>query len=82
MEPCPICGKECKNLPVHLRFCKKEEVSRETLVVDTPIKDKLLSGVLEEIKTILNRYQHQTTIKIFEKNGKPSELEITARILL
>jgi len=82
MEICPNCGQEFKNLAVHLRFCKKEDVSHETVVVDTPIRDKLLSDLLDEIKAILRRYQSQMVVKVSEKNGKPFELEITTRILL
>ena len=49
---------------------------------DEFIKEKPLSLLISELRQILNRFQSQITVKTFEKNGKTSEIEITARIQL
>ncbi len=61
----------------------QEENYKEKLVAeDEFIKEKPLSILISELRQILNRYQSQITVKTFEKNGKTSEIEITARIQL
>ena len=85
---CDICGKEFKNLGVHKFHAHSDKFKPgEVIVVDHPselvmddITEKPLSELISEIKNLLKCYQNQITTKIFEKNGKISEIEITARI--
>jgi len=93
-EECKICGREFKNLGVHmyqmhksvsipkdLEFENGNKVAPE-IKVDEIIKEKLLSALISEIKDLLKPYQNELIIRIAEKGGKMEEIEITARIQL
>lgn len=72
---CPNCGKECKNLGSHLRFCQKGD----KIKVDNYIPEQPLSSIISEIREILKRYQHQLQVKTTERDGRTEEVEIIAR---
>jgi len=87
---CDICGGEFKNLGVHKFHAHRDKLKPgEIIEVDNPselfvddITEKPLSELISQIKEPMKRYQNQITTRIFEKNGKVSEIEITARIQL
>ncbi len=84
IEPCPKCGKEKKNLSVHLRFCGKTNSApiKNHLVVDAVTPDKPLSALLNEVKELFRKYRSSVSVKVSENGGKPYEVEIIARIQL
>lgn len=92
---CEICGKDdIKNLGVHkykahqIVVSKKgfqEEVERkltmykETLKVDE-ITEKPLSELLSNMKDILKTFRHELDVRISDRGGRTSEVEIKVRI--
>jgi len=50
-------------------------------VMDELIKDNPLNVLISEIRILLSRYQNSVTTNVIERNGKVTEIEITARIL-
>ena len=53
----------------------------ESLVVDE-ITEKPLSVLLSEIKSLLKTFRNEIDVRISERGGKISEIEIRARIQL
>jgi len=78
---CQYCGKECKNVGSHERWCK-ERTPKELVVVDDYLPEKPLSSIISEIKEILKQYQKQIEVRTIERNGTTEEIEIIARIQL
>ena len=60
---------------------KEGSMVSEKLIIDD-YTEKPLSELILEIRELIKCYQNQISIKTFEKNGKISEIEITARIQL
>ena len=52
------------------------------IIVDEYTPDKRLSSLLSEIKEILAQYQTTTDVRIWDKSGKVTLVEIHARIQL
>jgi hypothetical protein len=74
---CPDCGKEnLKNLGVHRRFCTG---SANGIIVDNHIKEKRLSDLITELRSILDRHRHSLEVKTFEEAGD-GYVQITAKI--
>ena len=86
---CDICGRDdIKNLGVHKRFCGKttnEPVGEipifETVKVDE-ITEKPLSELLSNLKGIMKTFRHELDVRISERGGRTSEVEIRVRIQL
>jgi len=83
---CEICGDEFKNLGVHQRFCGKttkepvvETPAFETVKVDE-ITEKPLSELLSNLKEVLKTFRHEFDVRISERGGRTSEVEIRVRI--
>ena len=74
---CDLCGKEVKNLGVHKRFCSKPP--KEKIVVDE-ITEKPLSELLSNLKEVLKTFRHELDVRISERGGRTSEVEIRVRI--
>jgi hypothetical protein len=81
---CEQCGKECKNLGAHMRFCGKVNSApvEQHLVVDEVTPDKPLSTLISEVKELMRKYRSNVSVKVSENGGKPYEVEIIARIQL
>jgi len=55
----------------------KEE---QVLVVDEYRSEKPLSELINDLRVVLKKHQHQCNITIREVNSKPFEVELTVRI--
>ncbi len=85
---CEICGGEFKNLGVHKFHVHRESLKfGEVIGVDHPdelrvddITEKRLSLLISEIKALLKTFRNEIDVRISEKGGKVSEVEIRARI--
>ena len=55
--------------------------STESVVVDE-ITEKPLSTLLSEMKNLMKSFRHEIDIRISERGGKTSEVEIRVRIQL
>jgi len=78
---CQYCGKDCKNVGSHERWCK-ERIQKELVIVDEYLPEKPLSSIISEIKQVLKQYQKQIVVTTIERNGSTEEIEIIARIQL
>lgn len=79
LTKCDICGLEVKNLGVHKyhKHSKKEEV--QELIVDE-ITDKPLSELISEMKNLVKGFRNEIDVRVSDKRGKTSEIEIRVRI--
>lgn len=83
---CDICGQEVKNLGVH----KYHKHSQKIVEVETPaielkvdeITEKPLSTLLSEIKNLVKTFRNEMDVRISDKGGRTSEVEIRVRIQL
>ena len=91
---CEICGKECKNVGVHKFHAHKSILNPEEVVdwveddltkestklkVDE-ITEKPLSELLSNLKEVLKTFRHELDVRISERGGRTSEVEIRVRI--
>jgi len=78
---CEICGEEFKNLGVHKRFCGKASIEqpKEKIVVDE-FTEKPLSELLSNLREVLKTFRHEFDVRISERGGRTSEVEIRVRI--
>lgn len=79
---CEICGGEFKNLGVHKRFCGTSAVEPQNLIVDENITEKPLSILISEIKNLMKVFRSEMDVRISDRGGKTSEVEIRVRIQL
>ena len=78
---CEICGQEVKNLGLHNYQKHREKEPRVTLTVDE-ITEKPLSTLLSEMKNLMKSFRHEMDIRISDRSGRTSEVEIRVRIQL
>jgi len=78
---CDLCGKEVKNLGVHKRFCGKTPIEqpKEKIIIDE-FTEKPLSELLSNLKEVLKTFRHELDVRISERGGRTSEVEIRVRI--
>ncbi len=78
MTNCPKCGKECKNLGVHLRFCKEKK--EETLAVEEGInfipQDLSTEVTEEQVKLVQNEIDKPTDILTETENMSQGEVYV------
>ena len=80
---CDLCGKEVKNLGVHKRFCGKTPIEQPKVsgkIVMDEITEKPLSELLSNLKEVLKTFRHELDIRISDRGGRTSEVEIRVRI--
>ena len=91
---CEICGVEVKNLGVH-KYHKHRDILKpgeviavdhlneldEKIVIDE-ITEKPLSELLSNMKEVLKTFRHELDVRISDKGGRTSEVEIRVRIQL
>lgn len=82
---CDICQAEVKNLGLHKYQKHKESIAPKDkinpLVVDE-ITEKPLSTLLSEMKNLVKTFRNEMDVRISNKGGRTSEVEIRVRIQL
>lgn len=87
---CEICGQEVKNLGVHKYHRHREtlkpgsviEVENPSELVIDEITEKPLSTLLAEMKELMKKFRYEMDVRISEKGGRQSEVEVRVRIQL
>ena len=85
-----ICGVEVKNLGVHKYHKHRETLAPGSVIeIDHPseikvdeITEKPLSILISEMKGLMKAFRYEMDVRISDRGGKTSEVEIRVRIQL